>query len=280
MEVLRFIRTHPIARRYKLRTLARIVDWQIRSRLSQEVVVPWIDGQRLAVRRGMTGATGNIYAGLHELSDMAFVLHFLRPGDLFLDIGANVGTYTVLASGVARARTWAFEPATATVAHLRRNVALNQIDRLVTVHPFAVGAGEAVIDLTLDRDTMNRVTSGNAGPVQQVRQVALDDMLGIETPSMMKVDVEGYEPEVLKGAARMLGSASLQAVAIETVTPHMEQTLAASGFSRMYYDPFRRELSASPNAVAASNALFVRDAAIVAERVRSARPLDVLGVTV
>jgi hypothetical protein len=42
--------------------------------------------------------SGNIYAGLHEFGDMAFVLHFLRAGDLFADVGANIGSYTVLAS--------------------------------------------------------------------------------------------------------------------------------------------------------------------------------------
>jgi hypothetical protein len=47
---------------------------------------------------GMTGATGNLYVGLHEFEEMAFLLHFLRPGDLFADVGANVGSYTILAA--------------------------------------------------------------------------------------------------------------------------------------------------------------------------------------
>ncbi len=70
-----------------------------------EVIVHWIGGTRLAARRGMTGLTGNIYAGLHEFADMAFLLHFLRPSDLFADVGANVGSYTILASGVVRCPT-------------------------------------------------------------------------------------------------------------------------------------------------------------------------------
>ena len=48
----------------------------------------------------MTGATGNIYCGLYEFLDMAFLLHFLRNGDLFGDIGSNIGSYTVLATGL------------------------------------------------------------------------------------------------------------------------------------------------------------------------------------
>lgn len=47
----------------------------------------------------MTGATGNWYCGLQEYEDMSFVLHALRPGDLFVDVGANIGSYSILAAG-------------------------------------------------------------------------------------------------------------------------------------------------------------------------------------
>ena len=85
--------------------MARFASGQLRSRHQGESLFRWIGGQRLAFQRGMTGATGNFYVGLHEFADMMLPLHFLREGDLFLDIGANVGSYTVLASGVCRAKT-------------------------------------------------------------------------------------------------------------------------------------------------------------------------------
>ena len=97
--------THPLTQDAPLRAWARFTLWQVRSRLQDEIHLPWIGGQRLAVRRGMTGATGNIYVGLLEFPDMMFPLHFLQEDDLFLDIGANVGCYTILASGVCRAKT-------------------------------------------------------------------------------------------------------------------------------------------------------------------------------
>jgi predicted RNA methylase len=75
----------------------------------------------------MTGATGNIYAGLHDFHEMALLLHFLRPCDVFVDIGANVGAYSVLASGVVGAKTFAFEPVPQTFACLRDNVRMNDL---------------------------------------------------------------------------------------------------------------------------------------------------------
>jgi hypothetical protein len=92
---LRIILSHPLARRAQAKTLFRIASWQLRSRLQREVIVPWIADQKLIAKRGMTGATGNTYVGLHEFTDMMFLLHFLRRGDVFLDIGANVGTITL-----------------------------------------------------------------------------------------------------------------------------------------------------------------------------------------
>ncbi len=105
MHILKFVSSHPLTRDHKLKAYFRVLNWQLRSRLSSEICMPWIAGTKLVVKRGMTGATGNIYAGLHEFADMSFLLHFLRPNDLFVDVGANVGSYTVLASGVCKARS-------------------------------------------------------------------------------------------------------------------------------------------------------------------------------
>ena len=59
----------------------------------------------------MRGATGNIYAGLHEFVDMMLPLHLLRSGDLFLDVGANIGLFTLfIKQECADATVHAFEP--------------------------------------------------------------------------------------------------------------------------------------------------------------------------
>ena len=71
----------------------RFVRWQLGTLVlgASAVVVPWVDDTLLVAQRGMAGATGNLYCGLHEYADMSLVLDLLNPGDLFVDIGANVG---------------------------------------------------------------------------------------------------------------------------------------------------------------------------------------------
>ena len=226
--IAHFFATHPLTRKAPLKAWARFVSWQIRSRMQEEVIVPWIAGQRLAVRRGMAGATGNIYVGLHEFADMMFVLHFLRGGDLFLDIGANVGSYTILASGVCRATTWAFEPDPNTVRSLKRNVAINDLDELVTVYELALGSTEGEVPFTIGQDTGNRVaTSIGEKKVRMVNQQRLDALTGGDSQSIMmiKMDVEGYEKEVLRGAEELLANGRLKMIDIEWPTSWIREAL-------------------------------------------------------
>jgi hypothetical protein len=152
-----FLANHPLTRRRRLSAMARVLRWQIVSRFREEVILDWIGGTRFAARRGMTGITGNIYAGLHEFSDMAFVLHFLRPHDLFVDVGANVGSYTILASGVVGCRTVAFEPDPEAAAALERNVALDRIAERVETRRAAVGDRDGTIRFSVGLDTVNHV---------------------------------------------------------------------------------------------------------------------------
>ena len=273
--MFRFISSHPLTRRQRIKTFGRIAGWQIKSRIHREVVVAWIAGQKLAVRRGMTGATGNIYAGVHEFADMMFLLHFLKSGDLFLDIGANVGTYTVLASGVCKAKTWAFEPDPETVLCLKRNIEINNLQELVTIHELALGATECEVAFTVGLDTVNRIAKGDQHQ-RRVHQKPLDSFLSDVGPTFAKLDVEGYEEEVLRGGQALLGKGSLQAIELETVTPHVLEMLSLHGFVRVYYEPFARLLSTEPIGMQSCNALFVKNLSFVNSRIGQSPKVRVL----
>lgn len=268
--------THPLTRDAPLKAWARFASWQVRSRIQEDVMIPWVGGQRLIVRRGMTGATGNIYVGLHEFEDMMFPLHFLREGDLFLDIGANVGSYTVLASGVCRAMTWAFEPDPDTVRHLARNVAINNLDSLVTIHECALGDTEGTIPFTVGLDTVNKVATARENNVRLVRQERLDALIGGAQPVMIKMDVEGYEEWVIRGAANLLTNKCLKIIELETVTIGINEILVSNQFELAHYEPFSRKLERGSLGVSSTNSLFVRDWGFVDSRLKRAGRIEVL----
>ena len=261
-DIVQYLLQHPLAGRQPLRSLGRVFAWQARSRLANGPVLHrWVNDSKLVVRRGMPGATGNVYLGLHEFADMAFVLHFLRRGDRFADIGANVGSYTVLAAAVVGAHVHSFEPDPGTADNLRANIRANDVVDTVTVHQHALGGEQGEIGFTVGLDTINRVAA--AGEEQRrVRIERLDDVIRDDVPRLMKVDVEGYEDAVFSGALRMLSEPALQAIIIETVSAETEQRFLEAGFVEKHYDPFTRSLNDRANRWRDHNRLFIRKSAL------------------
>jgi hypothetical protein len=101
--LLKFVWSHPMNKGARLAAFARVLRWQIASRLMEgPIAFPFANGTYLFASRGMTGATGNWYCGLAEYEDMSFVRDILKEGDLFVDIGANIGAYSILAAGGGR----------------------------------------------------------------------------------------------------------------------------------------------------------------------------------
>jgi len=293
LATLRFIWQHPLASRRRAHALERYVRWQLGSRLSPgPVVVDFVNDARLLVRPGMTGATGNVYAGLHELEDMAFVLHALRPSDTFLDVGANVGSYTVIAAKGVGARCVTFEPVPSSLASLRDNVLLNGVSERVELHNQAVGGAPGTARITITHDTGNRITTraDASEGTAEVEVVTLDSIASASDACILKIDVEGFESEVLKGAQRLLQSPKLLAVIMETNRSASGQggsdtaaheAMLAAGFSPFTYAPFERRLiSLGRGYKQDANTIYVRDLARASERVRTAPPFEALGLKV
>ena len=276
-----FINKHPLASKSRSLAIANWLKWQVSSRiLNLPVIYPWIGQSKFVVEREMTGATGNIYAGLHEFFDMAFCLHLLSSGDLFVDVGANIGSYTVLASKVTGANSVALEPVPQTFERLKRNINLNEISFLVDARCCAVGANSSVIKFSSDCDTTNQVISGDEykGKWIEVPVLSLDEILQTLKPTLIKIDVEGYEPNVIDGAKETLKSDSLLAVLIETVNPEIENILKEHGFISAYYDPFTRKVSTFNVNDVSNNYLWVKNIDQVIKRCQVSPKYQALGI--
>lgn len=288
--LLKCICTHPMNRKHKTRAVIRFFGWQIKSRIVRRgIVVPWVNDSRLMVRKGMTGATGNIYNGLHEYADMGFLLHLLRPSDLFLDVGSNVGVYTVLASSAIGSHSIAIEPVPAAFESLNDNITLNTTSALVELHNIGVGAKEGTLTFTAGHDTMNHVVT-EASETQEVLSVpvdTLDHVLAGRCPTLMKIDVEGFETPVLEGAEGLLDQPSLQAIIMELNgmgarygfdDEVLNQRVLDHGFTACSYDPVSRELKVCQGIDhEGGNMIYVRDVEAVRERLRTAPKFKVAG---
>lgn len=290
LQSLNFLWNHPLNRHDRLGAISRFLRWQIGSRLLPgPVVYPWIGGARVLVRRGETGMTGNLYAGLHEFADMAYLLHVLREGDFFVDVGANVGSYTLLASVVCGARVTCFEPIPETFERLMDNVRLNRLEHLVQPRNEGVGAQSGSLRFILDRNTMNRpVARGEVvSHALEVPVTTLDSVLADRVPEMLKIDVEGYETAVIEGARKTLADPRLHSVVMELAgagsqygfdEARLLQQVREEGFQSCRYDPFCRKLTPYENRDPSDgNTLFVRDLVKVRGLLESASAVVVHG---
>ena len=277
-------RSHELARSHQAVALKRFVTLQVRTRLSGgPLLVPFVGGTRIFVGAGYR-ANGNYYWGLHEYSDMAFLLHYLRPSDLFVDVGANVGSYTLLASGVVGARTIAFEPAPQSLARFRANRDANRLSARVDIREVCIGANTGVVTFSTDADTMNRIVK--CADLRNAIRVALRqlDAEVTELPVLIKIDTEGSDDDVLAGSRKLLQGSRPLALLIETLgggsfgadKTQTANRLAHLGFVRCSYDPRVRSVrptSAAPE----NNYLFIRDMEFARVRIASARRFDLNG---
>ena len=290
LHVIRYIVNHPLNRGRKLKALARFAKWQIGSRLVPGAVAfEWINGARLLINRSESTLTANIYTGLHEYPDTVFLIHALRPEDLFIDVGANLGSYTILAASVAGARVYAFEPIPSTYERLLDNVRLNRLEQRATCFNQGIGAGPGTIAFTGDSGATNHaLASGEQNDsVVDVEVTSLDIALRDELPALIKIDVEGYETPVLEGAEETLKKPSLHSVILELNgsgdrygfdESRLRELMFDHGFRTYSYDPAARSLVESDGTNPyTDNTLFVRHIEAVLDRLKSAPKICIHG---
>ena len=287
--ILNAIHAHPLASKHKSKAYFNLVKWQVSQLFSPGIKkINFIGNTVLLINKGMTGATGNIYCGLHDFEDMGFLLHFLREGDLFIDIGANVGSYSVLASGYCKAKSIAYEPLPHTFEHLKKNIEANNIFHLVKLKNTAVGSQKGTLKFTTNFDTVNHVLAASDKKNEDFINV-LVCVLDIELEEeglnncIIKIDVEGFETEVLNGMENTLKNEEVKAIIIELNNSgtrygynegEIHKKLLANNFYPFSYNPFTRVLLKLDTHLS-TNTIYVKDYVFVMQRLNTARKISI-----
>jgi FkbM family methyltransferase len=160
------------------------------------------------------------YTGDYETKAIKSVLKLLSPRSIVLDVGANVGFWTI---PLARALTsggclHAFEPVPANLTRLAENVRRNGLNAIVRLHSVGLSDQKATLQISLREDFQNGAETGNAAIVidsedsrfawTAIEVTPLDgetfDSLGIDHVDFIKLDIEGHEDKFLAGATTVI----------------------------------------------------------------------------
>jgi FkbM family methyltransferase len=163
-------------------------------------------GVGAGLRIDATGMNPGFLLGTTDPHEQAALARYLKPGNVFYDVGANVGFFCLLAARLVgpAGRVYAFEPHPAYAERVRKNARLNGFAIQVVEAAVADSSGETV--LRVDGVNCPSIVQG-AGDGIPVRVVAIDDLVAhgeMLPPAYVVIDAEGAEILVLRGMAETL----------------------------------------------------------------------------
>jgi FkbM family methyltransferase len=204
-----------------------------------------------------------IYLAEFETEELLFVARFLRPGDTFVDIGANLGLFSIRAADIVGPTgcVHAFEPCAKTFGWLRENIALNHWKH-VHLHPVALSDRTGVAELitaTEGKAAYNSLAKPYVGGElrsQRVDTTTWDAFVNENGLAgkvvLMKIDVEGWETKVLAGATGTLSRPDAPVLQVEftedaaqsagSSTPALFQQIEAFGYGLYRWNPWESTL--------------------------------------
>lgn len=149
-----------------------------------------------------------VWLGVEEQHDLEVLRGLLKPGQSFVDCGANIGIWSLVAASAVglKGQVYAFEPNPDTVQKLKRNILLQELEN-IHVTQAAVGKECGSVNFICeDSHNISHIAPAKSIESIQVPTVNLDTILNGKSISGCKIDVEGYELDVLKGAENLLKS--------------------------------------------------------------------------
>jgi FkbM family methyltransferase len=201
---------HAGNRNRRARGVASLFAWQFVKHVLKRPVVIRFHKQRLKCYPDSTSTSGALYfSGYPDYWEMKFLQAYLRPGDNFLDIGANTGVYSILASAyIGRdGHIDAFEPMPQAAARIEEQAALNGLSNL-HVHRLAVGDVNGKLEFGYSSSDammhLRRPGEQQHAVRETVQSTRLDTVEPYRSYAVGKMDIEGAEPLALAGASERL----------------------------------------------------------------------------
>lgn len=208
--LIKFLFAHSILLKDQLSTKI------IRSRLKSQYIIKEILGSRMELDlKEDTGISYELFkTGIREPYITKALQEEIKPGDVILDIGANIGYYALLEARLVgeKGKVYAIEPVPNNMELLRRNIKLNDYSNIETFQ-LAIGSENKVDSIYISRkcnwSSMLKSKRNDSDIIKKipVQVITLDNFLEDKlSPDLIRMDVEGYETEIIKGMKELLSS--------------------------------------------------------------------------
>ena len=241
------------------------------------IIWNWFNNIKYYLTIGDSCLISNCYFYIDDYEEILFIINYLDKDETFVDIGSNQGNYTLVSSCIVGCRTIAVEPVTSTFNRLKMNLNLNNIDNVV-LRKVGISNQNGKLMISNNKGEINKVVENKVdNHVEIIDVITLDKLLFEENNiSMIKIDVEGYEKQVLSGGLKSLANNNLNVVQIELNNSNKSygydenetiSLLKSLGFKPYRYDPLNKKiLELSTKNRERRDTLFIRDIAIVRSR--------------
>lgn len=230
-----YLLNHPLNRNHKFRTFMTIPWWMVNKFFIHIPCIISLTSNIKCICYPQKSLYGTLvlYTKLPEYGEMMMLLKLLKEDDIFIDVGANIGVYSLLAaSKISRGRIFAFEPSMHSLPRLYENISINNLTNIIQV-------SEKVVS---DRVGYQYFNISNMSDYNHIAYLKEEDV-GIKIPSisldkfisekklsqikLIKIDVEGVEFLVLKGLQKNLAAKKVDILIVEIT----EWTSNRFGFS-------------------------------------------------
>ncbi len=214
-----------IVRRDLHRLRDEVLYFLLRCRYRNGLIIKNIQGSKMHLDLKDKGISKDlILNGIREARGTEIMHSILEPGQVIVDIGANIGYYALMEAKIVgpSGKVYAIEPVSENVDILIRNVKINDYKN-VDVYHLAIGSTEGLSKIYLSdrRNWHSMINNDDNDRSEEIQVVRLDTfLLNKLKPDLVRMDVEGFEGEIIKGMVDTLSSTRNMKLFIE-VHPHI-----------------------------------------------------------
>ena len=194
-----------------------------------------------------------------EPDTLAWINNFVNEGDVFFDVGANVGVFSLYVAKNRLGRVYAFEPEATNYEILNRNIKINTLDDSISAYCVALNSQDVISVLRLSsleagrsQHSFMRKTDVFHHPIAHlfsqgaigIRGDSLVEVYGLPCPNHIKIDVDGNEDLILDGMTKVLNSTNVRSVAVEVNLNgerhmHIPKMMLGLGFKQLLDQEYR-----------------------------------------